>query len=77
MNLYSDSAQVGFLIGIYFLASAIVALTLVYFSRPKSKAGELKNKIGPVAQADIANEESHLKPAENEAAHCLKLLKRK
>jgi hypothetical protein len=65
MNLYSDNAQIGFLIGIYFLASAIAALTLVYFSRPKPKKGELKDKIEPEAPAVIVREESRLKPVEN------------
>ena len=32
-----QSIQLGFLIGIYFMASAVVALTLLYFSRPRPK----------------------------------------
>jgi hypothetical protein len=54
MNLYSDSAQVGFLVGMYFMASAIVALTLVYFSRPKPKKGDSQNKPDPLAQTNLA-----------------------
>jgi hypothetical protein len=43
MNLQSDGMQVGFLVGLYFLASAIVALTLVYFSRPRPQNQTAKN----------------------------------
>jgi hypothetical protein len=49
MNLNSAASSAGFLVGIYFLASAVVALVLVYFSRPGAptesrKAGAKQEK---------------------------------
>ena len=70
MNLYSESTQVGFLVAMYFMASAIVALTLVYFSRPKPKKGESHTKVEPFEQVKSAKGQAPYQPekdARNEA----------
>jgi len=43
MKIFIDNSSTGFLIGIYFLALAVVALTLVYFSRPRNNSQLVKN----------------------------------
>jgi hypothetical protein len=58
MNLYSTNMQVGFLIGIYFLASAIAGLTLVYFSRPKPKNSDIKKKSETPVQSKTGQEQN-------------------
>jgi hypothetical protein len=67
MDLYSDGTQVGFLIGMYFMASAIVALTLVYFSRPKPKKQHSENKLEALVQTNAAGEESQSAHSENQS----------
>jgi hypothetical protein len=47
MTSSSDPISLGFLVGIYFLASAVVAMTLVYFSRPKPKVTGSKTRANP------------------------------
>ena len=37
MDISADNIQLGFLIGIYFLALTIIALTMIYFSRPRQR----------------------------------------
>jgi hypothetical protein len=75
MNLYSESTQVGFLVAMYFMASAIVALTLVYFSRPKPKKRESHNKVEPLEQVKSAEGQAPDQPekdARNESIEAAK-----
>ena len=53
MWFVSDNMQIGFLTGIYFLASAIVGLTLVYFSRPRLKIKDLKDNLEPLVKVNV------------------------
>jgi hypothetical protein len=56
MDLHSENISVGFLVGIYFLASALVALTLVYISRPRPKIQPVKNETEQVKTNNLTKE---------------------
>jgi hypothetical protein len=65
MNIFADNIQLGFLFGIYFLALAIITLTLVYFSRPRHQIPATKKAEKPLTQTSAVEEKDQTPLPEN------------
>lgn len=59
MNSFANNIAVGFLIGICFMATIVVALTILYFSNPKYKSRNDKKRIETSSKTKNSKGKNH------------------